>query len=43
MGSTEVERRKIASKLKGSNQRIPPQKIVIQDCDSVMLLRNHIG
>lgn len=43
MGSTEVERRKIVSKLKGSNQRIPSQKIVIQDCDSVMLLRNHIG
>lgn len=43
MGSTEVERRKIANKLKGNNGRIPSQKIVIQDCDSVMLLRNHIG
>jgi len=43
MGSTEVERRKIISKLKGKNSRVHPEKIVIQDCDSVMLLRNHIG
>ena len=43
MGSTEVERQKIVSKLKGKNTRAHHQKIVIQDIDSVMLLRNHIG
>jgi hypothetical protein len=43
MGSTEVERRKIRSKLIGQNGSAQPDKVIIQDCDSVILLRNHIG
>jgi len=42
LGSTEVERGKIIKKLKSYNQKIPLEKIIIQDCDSVMLLRNYI-
>ena len=43
MGLTEIERRKIMSKLIGKNSNVHSEKIIIQDCDSVMLLRNHIG
>ena len=40
---TEIERRKIVSKLKGKNAQVISELISIEDCDSVMLLRRHLG